>query len=221
MQWPLWGLCNSSTTSSSSSDPNAASSSSRSSSGVCACRARTCHLCTAPPPVTLQQLRLLLEVVCLTCTDTTPHALQAPLLLALLLQRASPAVRAAFLNAADGDRLLIALQQTVTHMGGSDLDGAPSWSCGNHDGALSMLALSDKAWLLPTSARAAHTLAWCFCTLNAPAPAAAATGAKATPRAAPATAALGKAGRHAAARLTPSAVAQGSLLVHRNDWASE
>jgi hypothetical protein len=92
----------------------AGSSSSSSSSGsgslACQCRMPTCHLCTPPPPVTLQQLRLVLEVVCLSCQEISPQALQAPLLLALLLQRASPELRAAFLNSEDGTRLLVALQ---------------------------------------------------------------------------------------------------------------
>jgi hypothetical protein len=125
IQWPLLNTV-------------AASSSSSSSSGsaVCPCGAPSCYLCTPPPPVTLQQLRLVLEVVCLTCTDTTSAAMRAPLLLALLLQRAGADVRAAFLGSADGDRLLVALQRSSTSQPSNEKE---LWCWANTSGALSGL----------------------------------------------------------------------------------
>jgi hypothetical protein len=214
IQWPLvWG--------SYSRRTNAITTSS---SRGCQCRdsSPTCYLCTPPPPVTLQQLRLVLEMVCLTCRECSPEALQAPLLLALLLQRASPDLRAAFLNSADGVRLLAALQQTA-HMCDPPPAGrtkVSSWCMYDHKGTLSgELSEAQVPWkvLPPAASRAVFTLSWCFLEPD--------TG-PGTPLPASTSAAGGgvKAGGEAAATLvTPEAVAHGAVLlcVGKDDWEGE
>jgi hypothetical protein len=178
----------------------------------CNCCASTCHLCTPPPPVTLQQLRLVLEVVCLTCRESSQHALQAPVLLALLLQRASPGVRATFLNSADGVRLLVALQQAPeqTHQELTQLSAVNTWCFYNQAGALSArtaAAQSSVQRLLPPAiTRAALALAWCFL--------------EAVPGASAATAANEEGGGGSEGGLVTSAsLAHGSML--RVDPANE
>jgi hypothetical protein len=165
-----------------------------------------------------------LEVVCLTCQDSISAAMRAPLLLALLLQRASPGVRTTFLNSADGDRLLLALQQLAAckDEGGR---GQIIWFWNNHYGALSILdALVSRnvmPYLASSPSRAAHTLAWCFLELNTTPAAAggAAAAAAATPPSATTSAAVAAA---AAAHVTPAAVAKGSVLGHRaSSWGGE
>jgi hypothetical protein len=199
LQWPLLP-----------SEGDVSSGSHSSSSGgsggsACNCHALTCYLCTPPPPVTLQQLCLVLEVVCLHCQESTPQALQAPLLLALLLQRASPGVRASFLNSADGDRLLVALQ----HMACEDQTPpliSTSWSFFHSSGALSLagaLAGTDPhAQVKCGLTRAIHVMAWCF--LDADMDGAAATAA---------TAAAAAATSASAGPVLPDSVAQGSVLL--------
>jgi hypothetical protein len=217
VQWPLLSTVAASSNSSSSG----------STGGVCSCRAPSCHVCTPPAPVTLQQLRLVLEVVCLTCTDTTSAAARAPLLLALLLQRASGDVRAAFLSSADGDRLLVALQQVALQQVAKSApkDGVESWSWANSSGALAgfdALAGRDstRPWVLSAHLRAAYTLTWCF--LQVDTGAAAAAGEAAGEAAAAATTMAGARVRGGAAWVTPAAVANGCGLYHRDkDWTGE
>jgi hypothetical protein len=158
-----------------------------------------------------------MEVVCLTCSDTTPQALQAPLLLSLLLQRASPGVRAAYLNSEDGTRLLVALQLGMPLSGSSPhmTPGTSTWSFYNRAGALSLYDIAADApalpWQFPPATRAAFILAWCFLEVD--------------PDAAGAAAA---AIQHAAVdgatvqATTPAAVADGSVLcVAGWCWAGE
>jgi hypothetical protein len=157
VQWPL--LATSTSSSSNSSSSRAA----------CQCRSLTCYLCTPPSPVTLQQLRLVLEVVCLTCAEFSDKALQAPVLLALLLQRASPGVRAAFLNSADGVRLLVALQQSAeqTLPEGTPLTCSSGWCMYDHAGALSTRGVPEaRPLLLHAVSRTVYSLAWCYMELG-------------------------------------------------------
>jgi hypothetical protein len=208
-----------STTQSGSSSFSAGTSNSRSSGEqACQCHAPTCHLCTPPPPVTLQQLRLVLEVVCLTCQETSAEAVQAPLLLALLVQRASPEVRASFLDSADGTRLLVALQQMGATEHGCPSQHAYKWCFHNRWGALTVPPVpgswDDEPWLLQTKARAVSTLSWCFLELNPGAMAPAAPAPAPAPAAPPPPqVSLSPAGATAADFMTPAAVAQGSLFV--------
>jgi hypothetical protein len=205
VQWPL------------TPDLQSSGSSSSSSSRKCQCRSATCHVCTPPLPVTQQQLRLVLEVVCLTWQECSAQAAQAQVLMALLLQRASPDIRAEFLNSADGVRLLVALQQ---------LTGLPEV----HEGADSALYLyrcsrslslpseagsTGTFWGMVYSGRAACCLAWSF--LQAEPGAAAAAAAAAPPN--PDTS-----GGHPApgSWLTAEAVRHGSVLgVCGRTWESE
>jgi hypothetical protein len=226
IQWPLLRPPSSSNTLSSNytSTSTSTTTSSRSSSSgtACSCHTPTCYLCTPPPPVTLQQLRLVLEVVCLTCQDSNAPSLRAPLLLALLLQRASADVRAAFLSSADGDCLLVALQQLAAckDEGGRGPATARTWRFNNHRGVLSVFDALTGYPVTPHTAfapsRAAYTLVWCFLELSTPPEAAA-------PAAGAATAATGAAGAVLpAAYVTPAAVANGSLLAHQEwGWIGE
>jgi hypothetical protein len=197
VQWPL--LCN---VESSWAAP--------SSSCGCSCRSLTCYLCTPPPPVTLQQLRLVLEVVCLTCTETSREALQAPLLLALLLQRASPGVRAEFLNSADGTRLLVALQQAPlqTEQELRRLTTTDTWCFHVLAGALSGYPDSDRfrqrPVLPPTITKSMLSLTWCFLELDPGAGAAAN---------APKAAGTGRGVGQPAMLMSPEAVDHGSVLL--------
>jgi hypothetical protein len=232
-QWPLLGPFSSSSSSSSTDR--------RSGSQGCVCKgqAATCYLCTSPPPVTLQQLRLVLEVVCLTCQENTQPALQAPVLLALLLQRAAPGVRAAFLNSADGTRLLVALQQMGTKMEPGLLDPQQTWSFNDHSGALTglteMLGQTGPPWLVFAMARAGCILAWSLLQIEpgaAPDSTAAAAAAAAS-AAAPAAATSGGAAvagggararpqANTAAWVTRESVANGGVLVLKSCiWSGE
>jgi hypothetical protein len=67
-----------------------------------------------PSPVTRQQLQLLLRVLVQADAD---HLRAAALLLALLLQRADPGLRAAFLNGPEASLLLVALVNWGRHAG--------------------------------------------------------------------------------------------------------
>jgi hypothetical protein len=175
-----------------------------------------------------------LEVVCLTCQETTPQALQAPLLqapllLALLLQRAAPGLRAAFLNSADGTRLLLALQQMGSNMEHGWLKEQQAWCFDDHSGALSGLAevcgKRGQAWLVSAQGRTGDILTWCFLEMN---PGAASdTIAAPQPAAAPAAAAAGRISTGGpqsptAAWVTPDAVANGAHLSLKNCcWIGE
>jgi hypothetical protein len=201
MQWPLMNHIQ---------DHSSSSSSSSGGSG-CHCRASTCHLCTPLPPVNLQQLRLVLEVVCLTCTGISAASLQAPLLLALLLQRASTGTRAAFLNSADGVRLLVALQQMAALGEVGSQDPTSIWSLYNLHGALSVpFVLGGTDFLtykVKAMTRAVYTLAWCFLEVD--------PGSTAAAGAAAAAAAGGS-------LMGPAAVANGAVLnVPGSHWTSE
>jgi hypothetical protein len=165
-----------------------------------------------------------LEVVCLTCQETTLQTAHAPVLLALLLQRAAPGVRAAFLNSADGTRLLVALQQ----MGGQEASGATNcqnnWVLDNFHGALSLPPVPGAAhsWTVRMIAMAASTLAWCFleahpdaaAAATAPPPAQAAAGA-ATGTAAAADEVVDAGAGAAGLVVMPPALAHGSVLTVR------
>jgi hypothetical protein len=151
-----------------------------SSDRTCSCGGHTCHLCTPPPPVTLQQLRLVLEVVCLTCQDPhTPQGQQAQLLLVLLLRRAAPGMRASFFNSADGTRLLVALQQAEVHEPIREIV-LNSWCRTMLYGALSLPLKSGgvdhRAYIDAPLSQAVHTLAWCFLDAGCPGNTAAAVG---------------------------------------------
>jgi hypothetical protein len=163
-----------------------------------------------------------LEVVCLTCQDTNPEAQQAPVLLALLLQRAAPGVKASFLNSADGTRLLVALQQMGDKPDGT-LDTKTSWRLHQHAGALSLWeALNGEGvpyWRASALDRATFLLAWCFCGVDAGANASATAAALAT--AAASGAAVG-AEAPTTSLLTPAAVAHGSVVtVTALSWMRE
>jgi hypothetical protein len=227
IQWPmLYGSLNGST-----SVSTAASSGCR----PCQCGAPTCHLCTPPPPVTLQQLRLVLEVVCLTCKGYAAPALQAPALLALLLQRAAPGVRAAFLNSADGTRLLVALQQMVNAEPPTPALSSNWWTMDNQDGAVTAVdgVSTGRTWGIMPGARAGYTLAWSFLEVDHPAAASAAAGAaaewppppaqsKAGAQAAAASHAAEVPGAPAGRLVAPAAVAGGAVLtVPGWYWAGE
>jgi hypothetical protein len=183
-----------------------------SSSTGCRCLSPTCHLCTPPPPVTLQQLQLVLEVVCLTRTECTQQALQAPLLLALLLQRASPGVRAEFLNSADGVRLLVAMQHApdqtydeLVELAVSSIWCMYPYGCAVSKGGVPLKSNPNR-WLLPAVSQAVSTLAWCFLQLDPGAGASAAD-----PVATAAGTARAAAGPEASV-VSPAAVEQGCLL---------
>jgi hypothetical protein len=233
VQWPMTlhqlDGSNSNSTNTATNTPTNISSSSSSRGRQCQCDQPACHLCTPPPPVTLQQLRLVLEVVCLTCQDSTTQkretasqAQQAPLLLALLLQRASPTVRAAFLNSADGARLLVALQQmaataqanVLLTLVGTNL----AWRFYNNAGALSLAAgLSGGEGVsyreLQQLTQALCSLAWCFFELDPVAAAAGLPHAAAAPSPAVAEpAATGSPGAALGPFLTDAAVAHGCVL---------
>jgi hypothetical protein len=163
-----------------------------------------------------------LEVVCLTCADRTREPLQAPLLLALLLQRADPALRTAFLNSADGVRLLVALQQTSQQMDAitAGRTTANSWCIYDYSGAMSghYHSSSQPKWhaLAPAVTRAIFTLAWCFLD---PEPGAGA----ATAAAAAAGSSAKGGGGQPAALVTEEAVASGSVLLcaAKDNWEGE
>jgi hypothetical protein len=187
--------------------------------GACTCGSLACHLCTPPPPVTLQQLRMLLEVVCLSHSEGTPQAGQAPVLLALLLQRADPGVRAAFLNSEDGTRLLAALQLAVP--ASSQGQAKAAWSFYNRVGALSLCDISREfkalPWQFPAASRVVFTLAWCLFEVD---PDTAAVTAAAMKHAA--AGGVPAAVLAPAAKCGPAAVADGSVLcVSGWCWAGE
>jgi hypothetical protein len=209
VQWPMlprpMGPISYGSGDSSGSTATQGSSSSNSGGGSqCQCCRPTCHLCAPPPPVTLQELRLLLEVVCLTCHDTTQQAQQAPLLLALLLQRASPGLRAEFLNSADGTRLLAALQQATGNTGTAQSHMSTAWCMFNHHGALSLPSLLGNVTqvyaMLAGQSRALWTLGWCFFEADVSLTAAAAAGP------------TGGLGVTVPAQAVPVSVAHGSVL---------
>jgi hypothetical protein len=169
VQWPLLstmaGSSSSSSSGGSSSSSTTTTTSSSSSSGtVCSCNTPTCYLSAPPPLVTLQQLRLVLEVVCLTCTKTTSAASRAPLLLALLLQRASGDARAAFLNSADGVRLLVALQHMCAYASEVEMVVCavvgPTWWWARGGGALSALGATPECSMPATLLRAWPGASW-------------------------------------------------------------
>jgi hypothetical protein len=153
----------------------------------------------------------LLEVMCLTCQDTTPEAQQAPLLLALLLQRASPGVRASFLNSEDGTRLLVALQQMGDAPEGTlesyMRNTKTAWRLYQHAGALSLLAALNgdgvPYWRATAHTRAICLLAWSFCGVDA---------GVITSATAAAPAAAGVAGAPTMSLVTQAAVAHGSVV---------
>jgi hypothetical protein len=192
--WPLLLSCMGDNTTTMSTTTSSSSSSSR--RATCQCQSPTCYLCTPPPPVTLQQLRLALEVVCLTCRESTDEALHAPALLALLLQRADAALRAAFLNSADGVRLLVALQQASDHV----VDARDTWCFLQHHGAVLLPDAAVKLVPVPPVTQAALTLAWCFMEAVPGATTAAAASQDRTPAA----------GRVGAGLVMPGAVGHGS-----------
>jgi hypothetical protein len=209
VQWPLlWGMHSSKAARNSSSTCG------------CSCRSLTCYVCTPPPRVTLQQLQLVLEVVCLTCTECSQEALRSPLLLALLLQRASPGVRAEFLNSADGTRLLVALQQAL-HQPAVAPTQQTTWSFCAEAGALSSrLPVTDQSLarqLAPSVIRAIFTLAWCFLDPDPGAGVAAAAAAGGTK----------DGSRRSATLVTAAAVARGSVLLcegkshWEGDWVAD
>jgi hypothetical protein len=171
-----------------------------------------------------------LEVVCLTCRQCSPEAQQAPVLLALLLQRAAPELRAAFLNSEDGTRLLVALQQMGDAPEGTlesfTQNTKTTWRLYRHEGALSMLAVLNgdgvPYWRATARTRATCILAWCYCEVDAGSSQAAAA-APPTPAAAAAVPGAGAAtGAGTASLLTPAAVAHGSVVgVTSFSWARE
>jgi hypothetical protein len=226
VHWPLLPLLNPITSSGGGHDSCSTSSCSSKEWFTCRCQATTCYLCSPPAPVTLQRLRLVLEVVCLTATETSEHTRQAQLLLALLLQRAQPQLRAAFLSSADGVRLLVALQQgrgsTGQHPGSLEVPNA--WHLDRRFGALSSLGkcqgggpIIDDTMACPAQGMVADTLAWCFLQVDT---AAAALAAAAAPPSAAAAGGLYEVTPAGVPWVTPAAVAEGSLLaLHTCEWS--
>jgi hypothetical protein len=180
---------------------------------MCRCGSYTCHVCNMPLPVDRRHLRLVLELVCLTCQECGPWATQAHFLLTLLLQRAEPEDRAAFLNSADGVRLLVALQQRSATEEDNRGAGA-TYMYYRHIGALLLPeegGWQGDTWALPFCGLAACCLAWSFCEAR--------LGAAATAAGSPSS----SSGADAAQPwLTAAAVARGCILgVGGVPWQSE